>query len=142
VIDSSSNTPGHSAPERQSELVCSFCGKGRDEVRKLIAGPQVYICDECVDLCDDILEQEQEPLSTEDKASSTLCHLPTPIGELLPIPERSVRPVLRPYASPPKRRTAPSIRMRAQPNTPLERADACRRGEYLRTRAGRSAPSR
>ena len=32
-------------------LYCSFCGKGQNEVRKLIAGPSVYICDECVDLC-------------------------------------------------------------------------------------------
>ena len=36
-------------------LHCSFCGKSQDEVRKLIAGPDVYICDECVDLCNDII---------------------------------------------------------------------------------------
>jgi hypothetical protein len=99
VIDRSSDIPGDSAPERQSQLACSFCGKGRDKVRRLIAGPQVYICDECVDLCDEMLEKEDEPLSVDDKASSqpamfnraadcALCHLPTPIGELLPIPER------------------------------------------------------
>jgi hypothetical protein len=39
-------------------LVCSFCGKNQDQVRKLIAGPTVYICDECVDLCNDIIEEE------------------------------------------------------------------------------------
>jgi hypothetical protein len=39
-------------------LVCSFCGKDQDHVRKLIAGPTVFICDECVDLCNDILEKE------------------------------------------------------------------------------------
>ena len=39
-------------------LECSFCGKGQDEVRKLVAGPGVYICDECVDLCNDILVDE------------------------------------------------------------------------------------
>jgi ClpX C4-type zinc finger len=39
-------------------LVCSFCGKDQDEVRKLIAGPTVFICDECVDLCNDIIEEE------------------------------------------------------------------------------------
>ena len=39
-------------------LVCSFCGKTQDEVRKLVAGPGVYICDECVDLCNDILTEE------------------------------------------------------------------------------------
>ena len=52
-----------------AQLRCSFCGKGREEVRKLIAGPTVYICDECVDLCNDIiaedLEGRQETLSSK-----------------------------------------------------------------------------
>ena len=39
-------------------LVCSFCGKNQDQVRKLIQGPAVFICDECVDLCNDIIEKE------------------------------------------------------------------------------------
>ena len=41
-----------------SKLSCTFCGKGQEDVRKLIAGPSVYICDECVDLCNDIIEEE------------------------------------------------------------------------------------
>ncbi len=41
-----------------SQLRCSFCNKSQDQVRKLIAGPGVYICDECVDLCNEILEEE------------------------------------------------------------------------------------
>ena len=41
-------------------LSCSFCGKGQREVRKLIAGPTVYICDECIALCNDIIEEEQK----------------------------------------------------------------------------------
>ncbi len=41
-----------------SNLKCSFCGKSQDQVRKLIAGPGVYICDECVELCNEILEEE------------------------------------------------------------------------------------
>jgi ATP-dependent Clp protease ATP-binding subunit ClpX len=41
-------------------LRCSFCGKSRDEVRKLIAGPTVYICDECIELCNDIIAEESE----------------------------------------------------------------------------------
>ena len=42
-----------------SELVkCSFCGKSQKQVKKLIAGPGVYICDECIDLCNDIIEEE------------------------------------------------------------------------------------
>src|SRR5438552_1850599 len=43
-----------------AQLRCSFCGKGREEVRKLIAGPTVYICDECVDLCNDIIAEDME----------------------------------------------------------------------------------
>src|SRR5438105_6712129 len=41
-------------------LSCSFCGKGQREVRKLIAGPTVYICDECIKLCNDIIAEESE----------------------------------------------------------------------------------
>ncbi|MEK0178967.1 MULTISPECIES: ATP-dependent protease ATP-binding subunit ClpX [Microcoleus] len=41
-----------------SHLKCSFCGKSQEQVRKLIAGPAVYICDECVDLCNEILDEE------------------------------------------------------------------------------------
>ena len=40
------------------KLNCSFCGKVQDDVKKLIAGPSVYICNECVDLCNDIIEEE------------------------------------------------------------------------------------
>ena len=55
-------------------LYCSFCGKSQNDVRKLIAGPSVFICDECVDLCNDIIREEildQEQPEAED-------HLPTP----------------------------------------------------------------
>ena len=41
-------------------LKCSFCGKGQDEVKKLIAGPSVFICNECVDLCNEIITEEWE----------------------------------------------------------------------------------
>ena len=43
-----------------SNLTCSFCGKSQKEVKKLIAGPSVYICDECISLCNDIIAEEQE----------------------------------------------------------------------------------
>jgi len=46
-------------------LRCSFCGKGREQVRKLIAGPTVYICDECIGLCNDILAEEWEEAKEE-----------------------------------------------------------------------------
>jgi ATP-dependent Clp protease ATP-binding subunit ClpX len=52
---------------RKEMLFCSFCGKQQDEVKKLIAGPDVYICDECVELCNTILlEEEQEQKSAGD----------------------------------------------------------------------------
>ncbi len=51
-------------------LLCSFCGKSQNEVRKLIAGPAVYICDECVELCNDIIaeEYEREELARRESA--------------------------------------------------------------------------
>lgn len=55
-------------------LYCSFCGKSQHEVRKLIAGPSVYICDECVDLCLDIIREEIKELAPHRERSS----LPTP----------------------------------------------------------------
>jgi hypothetical protein len=42
-------------------LHCSFCAKSQREVKKLIAGPKVYICDECIGLCNDILAEEKKP---------------------------------------------------------------------------------
>ncbi len=50
-------------------LRCSFCGKNRDEVKKLIAGPTVYICDECVDLCNDIIAEEWEEEKEEGSSA-------------------------------------------------------------------------
>ncbi|MGM0476014.1 MAG: ATP-dependent Clp protease ATP-binding subunit ClpX [Pseudomonadota bacterium] len=55
-------------------LYCSFCGKSQHEVRKLIAGPSVFICDECVDLCNDIIREEIQ----EQEASGSREKLPTP----------------------------------------------------------------
>ncbi len=56
----------------KSSLYCSFCGKSQHEVRKLIAGPAVFICDECVELCTDIIREEHisSKLSTEDGVPS------------------------------------------------------------------------
>jgi ATP-dependent Clp protease ATP-binding subunit ClpX len=55
-------------------LYCSFCGKSQHEVRKLIAGPSVFICDECVDLCNDIIREEVQ----ESSSSAKQDHLPVP----------------------------------------------------------------
>ncbi len=55
-----------------SRLKCSFCGKSQDQVKKLIAGPEVYICDECVELCNEILDEEffegKDKEETDEKA--------------------------------------------------------------------------
>lgn len=51
--------------DRTDALVCSFCGKGQEEVKKLIAGPTVYICDECIELCNDIIAEETRLEETE-----------------------------------------------------------------------------
>ena len=59
-------TDDNKGNEDNKLLYCSFCGKSQHEVRKLIAGPSVFICDECVDLCDDIIREE----AIEDIASS------------------------------------------------------------------------
>ena len=55
-------------------LYCSFCGKNQNEVRKLIAGPSVYICNECIDLCNDIIKEEISEVSEEDEE-----HFPVPM---------------------------------------------------------------
>ena len=62
-------------------LYCSFCGKSQHEVRKLIAGPSVFICDECVDLCNDIIREEIQETTGESKQEK----LPSPqeIKEIL-----------------------------------------------------------
>jgi ATP-dependent Clp protease ATP-binding subunit ClpX len=56
-------------------LYCSFCGKSQHEVRKLIAGPSVFICDECVDLCNDIISEEVQESDVESPSGS----LPKPV---------------------------------------------------------------
>ena len=47
---------------REPECKCSFCGKNQDDVEKLIAGPDVYICDECIELCNEIVQEEDETI--------------------------------------------------------------------------------
>lgn len=57
-----------------NRLKCSFCGKSQDQVKKLIAGPEVYICDECVDLCNEILDEEF--FESKDSAEGELTDVP------------------------------------------------------------------
>jgi len=60
----------------EKTLYCSFCGKSQHEVKKLIAGPSVFICDECIDLCNEIIRDE---LPSGDDARESRTDLPTPI---------------------------------------------------------------
>jgi len=77
---------------------CSFCGKSQDEVRKLIAGPTVYICDECIDLCNDIIAEEVDREEQLEGAASPVaslnapswcrvCRLPKPAEEVVAVSE-------------------------------------------------------
>ena len=66
--------------EENKILYCSFCGKGQNEVRKLIAGPSVYICDECVDLCNNIIEEE---LSSDEENQELVLYKPKEIKSML-----------------------------------------------------------
>ncbi|MEB3261928.1 MAG: ATP-dependent protease ATP-binding subunit ClpX [Cyanobacteriota bacterium] len=80
-----------------AHLKCSFCGKSQEQVRKLIAGPGVYICDECIDLCNEILDEElveghsgsrtapepargKTPLKKPSKPVPTLAEIPRPLA--------------------------------------------------------------
>jgi ATP-dependent Clp protease ATP-binding subunit ClpX len=67
-------TDKRSGEDKGKLLYCSFCGKSQHEVRKLIAGPSVFICDECVDLCNDIIREEVEELESDSAAHK----LPSP----------------------------------------------------------------
>jgi len=62
-------------------LYCSFCGKNQNEVKKLIAGPSVYVCNECVDLCNDIIREEDEV--KDDEVSGSNLMIPEKIRETL-----------------------------------------------------------
>ncbi|OYU41666.1 MAG: ATP-dependent Clp protease ATP-binding subunit ClpX, partial [Burkholderiales bacterium PBB4] len=59
----------------EKTLYCSFCGKSQHEVKKLIAGPSVFVCDECIDLCNEIIRDEL-PANVDPKESKS--ELPTP----------------------------------------------------------------
>src|SRR3546814_1178479 len=63
-----------SGGDSKSTLYCSFCGKSQHEVRKLIAGPTVFICDECVELCNDIIREETKSALVSKKDGG----VPTP----------------------------------------------------------------
>ena len=61
----------------EKTLFCSFCGKSQHEVKKLIAGPSVFVCDECIELCNEIIRDEL-PVIAADEARKARGDLPTP----------------------------------------------------------------
>ena len=69
-----SDDKDNSSEDSKKLLYCSFCGKSQHEVRKLIAGPSVFVCDECVELCNDIIREEMQEKASTSKGSK----LPTP----------------------------------------------------------------
>ena len=77
----------------EAHLKCSFCGKSQEQVRKLIAGPGVYICDECIDLCNEILDEEllESPGKTktgnDSKIASSSSQVSKPVPTLSSIPK-------------------------------------------------------
>ena len=52
--------------DERKQLKCSFCGKSQDQVKRLVAGPGVYICDECIELCQEIIDEEFDEIFEAD----------------------------------------------------------------------------
>ena len=111
-------------------LYCSFCGKSQHEVRKLIAGPSVFICDECIELCNDIIREETQRPTTAQKAQKSDLPSPHEICEILdqyvigqdPGQEDPLGRGLQPLQAAEDRRQAGRRRAR-QVEHPADRAD-------------------
>ena len=65
-------------PDRRGSIRCSFCGKQEAQVRRILAGPGIYICNQCVYLCEEMLKEEQ---IANDTSPDTLSRLASPKGE-------------------------------------------------------------
>ncbi|RZS57033.1 ATP-dependent Clp protease ATP-binding subunit ClpX [Sphaerotilus mobilis] len=75
--------PDKKGPSGDKILYCSFCGKSQHEVKKLIAGPSVFICDECIELCNEIIRDEVPPTEAGAKAARGELPAPSEIKDLL-----------------------------------------------------------
>src|SRR2546421_31710 len=72
------------ATDGNEQLLCSFCGKSQRQVKKLIAGPGVYICDECIDLCNEIIDEE---LTTPAQPLARILNVPSAIADATALTE-------------------------------------------------------
>ena len=77
--------------DQNENLFCSFCGKSQKEVKKLIAGPAVYICDECIQLCGEIIEEENEKITAGLEQPLTPKEIKTKLDEYVIEQERAKR---------------------------------------------------
>ncbi len=79
----------------EAHLKCSFCGKSQEQVRKLIAGPGVYICDECIDLCNEILDEEllESPGKTKTGNDSKIPSSPSQVSKPVPTLSSIPKPI-------------------------------------------------
>jgi ATP-dependent Clp protease ATP-binding subunit ClpX len=75
--------PDKKGSPSEKVLYCSFCGKSQHEVKKLIAGPSVFICDECIELCNDIIRDEVPAETVDPKAPKSDLPIPTEIKSIL-----------------------------------------------------------
>src|SRR5690242_15944143 len=75
--------PEKKGSSSEKVLYCSFCGKSQHEVKKLIAGPSVFICDECIELCNDIIRDEVPAADAHAKASRSDLPVPSEIKDIL-----------------------------------------------------------
>ncbi len=105
---SKKNEPPQSRPPASIILRCSFCSQSQHQVKKLIAGPNVQICDECVDICLDVLNEEKKGLTrlsavdgdveaaqrawplSETLLFCGLCKIPTTLSQSLAVPDRGI----------------------------------------------------
>jgi ATP-dependent Clp protease ATP-binding subunit ClpX len=75
--------PEKKGSSSEKVLYCSFCGKSQHEVKKLIAGPSVFICDECIELCNDIIRDEVPAETVDPKSAKSDLPIPTEIKSIL-----------------------------------------------------------
>ena len=64
--------------DRKRPIQCSFCGKDRKQVNTMVAGSDVYICDECIELCADVVDEEHSRRQSSKSAEAVLADIPTP----------------------------------------------------------------